>query len=359
LYTKWRNFRDVFLSLVHSNERLTNVERLHYLKTCLVGEASSILKNTAITDANYQSAWNELEERYDNPRAIANAHLRAMLDLTPMKQESASELKRIYSFMKETVRALDHVKPRDYAVAIIARKLDSDTKREWQLSLGNSRELPTYEVFNDFLVGRLRAYEDNDDPQDKMNKSRRIGNAKALNSSVSRHKCVSCGELHALYQCTNFKSLSTGEWKELVKRQRCCYNCLGKGHMTNSCPSLKRCMRCQSKHHSLLHEAKGKNEVKTNDITPVDSTAGSSASEKESKSTLTLKVQTNLSYRAPAPVLLATARVLVRLDQGRSVMLRALIDRLRSHLYIRTNRSISATEKAKNPRSRNWSRRSN
>ncbi|KAF9813871.1 hypothetical protein SFRURICE_008026 [Spodoptera frugiperda] len=34
-YTEWSSFRDLFVSLVHNNKKLDNVQRLHYLKTQL------------------------------------------------------------------------------------------------------------------------------------------------------------------------------------------------------------------------------------------------------------------------------------------------------------------------------------
>lgn len=64
--TKWENFRDIFESLVSSRSGLANVQKLHYLKASLTGEASLILTNVQITDANYVTSWELLKKRYDN-----------------------------------------------------------------------------------------------------------------------------------------------------------------------------------------------------------------------------------------------------------------------------------------------------
>lgn len=55
-------FRDIFNSLVASNKTLLNVQRLHYLKANLTGEASLTIKNFTITDANYKTAWDVLQK---------------------------------------------------------------------------------------------------------------------------------------------------------------------------------------------------------------------------------------------------------------------------------------------------------
>lgn len=91
--TKWETFRDVFDSLVSSRSDLTNVQKLHYLKANLTGEASSMLANTHVTDANYKTAWELLRKRYDNPQAIVNVHLQSFMDLPGVSSQSVSDLK--------------------------------------------------------------------------------------------------------------------------------------------------------------------------------------------------------------------------------------------------------------------------
>ena len=41
--------------------------------------------------------------------------------------------------------------------------------------------------------------------------------------------------------------------QSLVKSQRNCFNCLGRGHMSRECKSHNRCATCNKSHHSLLH----------------------------------------------------------------------------------------------------------
>ncbi|KAF9804311.1 hypothetical protein SFRURICE_011926 [Spodoptera frugiperda] len=60
-YTEWSSFRDLFVSLVHNNKKLDNVQRLHYLKTQLSGEAEQLVKHIPITDLNYNKCWDMLE----------------------------------------------------------------------------------------------------------------------------------------------------------------------------------------------------------------------------------------------------------------------------------------------------------
>ncbi|MGR0261062.1 DUF1759 domain-containing protein, partial [Klebsiella pneumoniae] len=45
---KWTHFRDTFLSLVHGDHNLSNVEKFHYLLGALKGEAAVLLTNFCI-----------------------------------------------------------------------------------------------------------------------------------------------------------------------------------------------------------------------------------------------------------------------------------------------------------------------
>ncbi|XP_073959790.1 uncharacterized protein [Choristoneura fumiferana] len=78
-YTEWPTFRDLFVSMIHSNKDLDNVQRLQYLKGYLTGEAEQLIRYTPVTDANYEQCWKQLEDRYRKlskhtllPTAIVN-----------------------------------------------------------------------------------------------------------------------------------------------------------------------------------------------------------------------------------------------------------------------------------------------
>lgn len=70
-YTEWITFRDLFLSLIHNNDSIDDVQKLHYLKGYLAGEPEQLLRQP-ITAANDQKCWQTLTKRYDNRRYLSN-----------------------------------------------------------------------------------------------------------------------------------------------------------------------------------------------------------------------------------------------------------------------------------------------
>lgn len=92
-YTDWVSFRDLFQSLIMNYDSLPNVHKLHYLKISVTGEASSLLKTIAITEANLEIAWNKLKDRYENSLHIIDSYLTKLFDVNAVIAENVKDLK--------------------------------------------------------------------------------------------------------------------------------------------------------------------------------------------------------------------------------------------------------------------------
>ena len=77
--TEFKHFFDTFNSLVLNNETLDNIQSYYYLLSVVSGEAHEVIENLPVTADNFPIAWKLICDRYDNPRLIANAHVRALL----------------------------------------------------------------------------------------------------------------------------------------------------------------------------------------------------------------------------------------------------------------------------------------
>jgi len=47
-FDKWESFRDKFKSMIHEDQSLMNVERMHYLCSCVKGDASNVFDHLAV-----------------------------------------------------------------------------------------------------------------------------------------------------------------------------------------------------------------------------------------------------------------------------------------------------------------------
>lgn len=104
-YTAWRSFCDIFTSAVHNHQQLSNVQKLHHLKESLIGEAAALIKHITITDANYSSAWELLNNRYDKKNHIVQSLLKTFIDQPKSNQLSAAHLRKIISTSNEVIQS--------------------------------------------------------------------------------------------------------------------------------------------------------------------------------------------------------------------------------------------------------------
>lgn len=56
-YTAWTSFHDLFEALVVKKSSLTDVQRLHHLKSFLSGDAEVLLRKYSVQENNFEPAW--------------------------------------------------------------------------------------------------------------------------------------------------------------------------------------------------------------------------------------------------------------------------------------------------------------
>ncbi|KAL0822415.1 hypothetical protein ABMA28_004490 [Loxostege sticticalis] len=164
-YTEWTTFHDLFVSLIHKNTSLDNVQKLHYLKSHLSGEADQLLRHIPITSDNYLTCWEQLTSRYSNKRYIANCILERFMSLKSIHFESSGALKELLDTTNETLNGLQNlgVKTENWDILVIyilSHKLDSESRKQWEDKISDvTKDLPTLTQFKEFLEHRFRALE--------------------------------------------------------------------------------------------------------------------------------------------------------------------------------------------------------
>ncbi|XP_059053537.1 uncharacterized protein LOC131847863 [Achroia grisella] len=252
-YSDWTSFRDLFMSLVHTNSALDNVQKLHYLKTHLSGEAEQLLRHVPVTSDNYLVCWNQLEARYNNKRYIANSILKRFMSQKNITYESSNTLKELLDTSNECINALTNLGLQTETwdiiiIHILSLKLDTESRKLWESRLSDSTEsLPTYKQFSEFLNQRFRSLEFLDT---RLTKS--IIKTKALHVTEIM-KCPFCSDNHRLSNCKKFVKEEPEARRSFVQTQGFCFNCFGSNHSVYSCRVPSKCKICQRKHHSLLH----------------------------------------------------------------------------------------------------------
>ncbi|KYN27559.1 hypothetical protein ALC57_03059, partial [Trachymyrmex cornetzi] len=206
--TKWESFRNMFESLVACNVSLSKVQKFHYLKTSVTGEATVLINNLKISEANYDSAWQLLIDEYDDKQTLVHTHLHAFASLPVMKTENVNDLRKLRDTVSSSLAALKNLdRPvhewDDLLVYLIAQKFSPRTRSEWNLKRTEFAKLASYKYINDFLTLRIHGLSDlSDSPKD----TRRYKDDKPRSSvnKVTANKCVSCSGNHSVSKCKEF-----------------------------------------------------------------------------------------------------------------------------------------------------------
>ncbi|XP_049294208.1 uncharacterized protein LOC125769517 [Anopheles funestus] len=108
-YMQWLTYRDTFEGLIHDNPELPPIQKFHYLRASLKGEAAKVIESITISAANYEIAWKILTERYSNEYLLKKRHLQALFGMATMKRESASTLHHLVDEFERHKKTLNHL----------------------------------------------------------------------------------------------------------------------------------------------------------------------------------------------------------------------------------------------------------
>jgi len=108
-FEDWPSFRDLFSSIVVGDGSLSRVEQLHYLKTCVKGDAEQLIRNLPATEDNFERAWDTLSSHFENKWFLVRSYLNSFTSLLRMKAPSAVGLCRIFHGVLSTVGALEGI----------------------------------------------------------------------------------------------------------------------------------------------------------------------------------------------------------------------------------------------------------
>jgi hypothetical protein len=332
------------------------VQKLHYLKAHLTGEAEQLLRHIPISSESYDQCWTQLESRYNNKQYLGNCILKRFFAQKTLLTESATDIKNLLDCTTETLNALASLKIDTSTwdiiiIYIVSHKLDPESRKCWECkvseSVSLSEQLPTIDQFKDFLLTRYHSLEFLDPRPSYVNKPKYVTSNSNYKGNVNQVKgnqvqrlsnlhissnvtCSYCKGEHRIIHCKDFTGLDVDVKRNFVQTNGLCFNCLGNNHSARYCKITKNCQICNRRHHSLLHQ---KGEIQSNDIrepsarpalAQVHTQQVTHSMEEASTST---SITNHFVKEVTQQVLLATAVVEAKSwEREESHLIRALID---------------------------------
>lgn len=275
---EWIEFKATCDMLLDAN--LKEVERLQYLKEALFGEARLLVRHILPGAGAFASAMKLLSDRYDNQRAIINAHLRQFYDIPYIETPTADSFRSILNTINGLTAAF-----KSYAIdtsswnAIfifhISQRFDKHTLSAWEEKLNGVRTIPDLRTLLNFLQVRITVLQTTETfgaatQTEKMSKTNKIAAATKFNNEPKRfgeknhekfkafftlketYKCGLCAKNHLPSRCTDINRMSARDIQVKLKEHQLCENCFYP-HPVIDCPFKPACKRCDEPHHSRLH----------------------------------------------------------------------------------------------------------
>jgi len=116
--------------------------KLYYLKSCVSDTATKLINDLSMAEDDYSFAWKILMNEYEGP--LVQSHLESFVCFPSMKSENPVELKKLRNTVPIAHAALVNLGSPEHwdqiIVFIISLKFSPKTRREWNKSLGKSRE---------------------------------------------------------------------------------------------------------------------------------------------------------------------------------------------------------------------------
>ena len=257
---EWRSFWEQFEVSVHSKPQLSDPEKLAYLRQAVNGgPARYVIEGLSGSGEEYRGAIETLRERYDRPRLLHQAHVRAIAEAPHPKEGDGRELRQLHEVCSQHLRALktmgyDPSGP--FVTSLIEMKLDRSTMFEWHKHTQEKTDVPHYTEILEFIDLRARASESvlREHPK-RHSQSVPSKNSAPIRTAYVTNvdtACMSCGAgKHPLYVCRKFKSVSPQQRMTLVRKHHLCFNCLQSGHFAPQCTSDQKCRECNESHHTV------------------------------------------------------------------------------------------------------------
>ncbi|XP_045777844.1 uncharacterized protein LOC123875840 [Maniola jurtina] len=303
--SKWIEFRDMYLSLIHNNDTIEDINKFHYLKSYLEDSASAVINSVTVSSINYSTAWSLLCDRYNNKRLLINEHIKGLFSIEPISRESEQCLRNLIDNITKNLNALNSLgEPTEHWDSLIiylaSSKLDSSTARKWE-EFRSTHDNVKLSNFFEFLRQRATVLETvhankpiKSDKRNQFVKSKSFiaaspsSPSSSSSSSYTNKACLACKLDHKLYNCPKFKSMSVDDRIAKVHEWQICTNCLREGHSHFNC-RLGGCRFCKRKHNSILHR-----QSSLHYIQPPTQTSTSSSSSQSREGTTTSLPTSNI-----------------------------------------------------------------
>ena len=251
----WSEFWDAFQATIHNQKSLSDVEKYHYLKSKLTGDALNVLSGISVTAANYSVAVTTLKERFGNKQAEIDRHYISLMEL-PQSSIATDKLRATYDNIVKHLRSLEALgqdTKQAIFISLIMSKLPADVQVQIELQKDKRKPWKVQELLEEldkWLSATEQVRLHSKPVKTRPSLAETFSAAEPVSTRPFKPKCFFCGKEHWSDECRTYDTLE----KRKEKAKGACFNCLGSTHRVKDCRSAKQCYYCKQarNHHRSL-----------------------------------------------------------------------------------------------------------
>ena len=118
------------------------------------GSARQVSEGLSGLGESWKGAIDFPQTRYDWPCLIFQAHIHAILDVPALKESSGKELRQLHdtaSWHLRALKAMNHEPFGSFITSMLELKLDVNMTFEWQKHSQDSKKVPHFTAFLEFI----------------------------------------------------------------------------------------------------------------------------------------------------------------------------------------------------------------
>jgi len=104
---EWEDFRDMFISVIHNDEKIPLIKKMHYLKGCLKGDAVGVISRMELSAENYETSWELILQRYDYPQRRLESDLHDLFETESLTEVSVKDISITIDSVHQLMRSLN------------------------------------------------------------------------------------------------------------------------------------------------------------------------------------------------------------------------------------------------------------
>ena len=293
------SFRTNIESKLTANDDADAALKLTYLLQHCTGKAKDLIDDCVMLDPadGFDTAMDRLHESYGQPYVIARSYIESVTKGPAIKLNDVAALEQLKNDMVKCQSVLSRLEftsnlDNTGTLGLIMKRLPDSFQVKWARRSSRIEHGGRATTFSDlvaFVKEEAKVYnstfghmyaEDKTGGSKSVNDSQRKDNkpkpkakvttlatsgstagstagpsssASSVSSEKQKTPCAYCDVSgHQVGRCFKYKKLTRDEKIDLIKKKNLCYCCLKSGHGTKECE--KRCVKCDKKHHVLIHE---------------------------------------------------------------------------------------------------------